>query len=94
MLEKSLDYSWKLALNTAIDSGNLDPLFQDLFSNILGINSIILNIAPLLTILPLIEPKTVLNKYHCYGEIIRDAGSIDGLLAINWLKIGALPGEY
>lgn len=54
VLERSLDFSWKLALNTCIDSGNLDPLLEDIFANMLGINSIMLNIAPLLTILPLI----------------------------------------
>lgn len=60
----------------------------------MGINSIVLNCGPMLTIIPLIAPKTVKHQYHVYGEIVMDAEPMDGLLAINWLKIGAKPGEF
>lgn len=67
VLEKSLSFCWKLAINTCLDSGKLDPVFEDIFVNMMGINSIVLNCAPLLTILPVLEPKTVKKCYHCYG---------------------------
>lgn len=58
----------------------------------MGINSIVLNCGPLLTILPFLNPKSVKNHYHLYAEIIMDSGTLDGLLAINWLKVGAFVG--
>lgn len=49
---------------------------------------------PILTIVPLIAPETVKHHIHVYAEIVRDGGDLDGLLAINWLKVGAKPGEF
>ena len=32
--------------------------------------------------------------YRVYAEIVRDGYDLDGLMAINWLKDSAKPGEY
>lgn len=77
-----------------LDSGKLDPTLEDVLVNMMGINSIVVNCGPVLTILPLVVPKVVEHQYHVYGEIVMDAEPMDGLLAINWLKVGAKPGEY
>ena len=44
---------------------------------------------PFLTILPVICPQFVKYHHHVYAEIVRDAENVDGLMAINWLKVGA-----
>ncbi len=38
----------------------------------LGINSIVINCGPLLTIVPFVQPKVVKNKHYVYAEIVRD----------------------
>lgn len=60
----------------------------------LSINSIVLQNGPLLTVLPVFNNKTVHKMCKVYAEIIRDGYEMDGLMAINWLKDGAKPGEY
>lgn len=72
-----------------LDSGKVEPAIEDILVNMMGINSIVLNCGPILTILPFLNPCSVKNFYHVYGEIIMDSGTLDGLLAINWLKVGA-----
>lgn len=59
----------------------------------MGINSIVLNCGPILTILPIIAPKCLKNAYHIYGEIVKDTGDMDGLLALNWIGNGFHPYE-
>ena len=72
-----------------LDSGKVDPAIEDILVNMMGINSIVLNCGPILTILPFLDPNTVKNYFFLYGEIVMDSGTLDGLLAINWLKVGA-----
>jgi|688.fasta_scaffold1267478_1 hypothetical protein len=52
----------------------------------MGINSIVLNCGPILSIIPLLNPKAITNVYHVFAQVVRDGDQLDGLLVINWIK--------
>jgi hypothetical protein len=87
-----MDFNFKDTIIECLNSGKLSKPINDIFQSIIEVKNEVINCGPILTVAPFLEPKTVKNKYFVYGEIVMDGEELNGLLAIDWLKIGAKKG--
>lgn len=67
-----MSFCFKQAINECLDSGKLNKCFDEILVNMMGINSIVLNCGPILSVIPLLVPKTSPNVYHIYGGVAID----------------------